>query len=66
MTTTPFPIERTLEAGHQQDRREFWLKIVNGLPPARSKKILLEARRFGLLSDQDTGNFLDACGLREA
>ena len=57
------PIEKTLEAGRQGDRREFWLAVVDGLPPVRAKRVLLEARGFGFLSDQDCTAFMDACGL---
>ena len=63
MNVTALSIERTLEANHQNDQREFWLMTVDGLPPVRAKKILLEARGFGFLSDQDLTAFLDACGL---
>lgn len=63
MSVIAFPIEQTLEAEHQEDWREFWLMTVDGLPPARAKKVLLEACGFGFLSDQDCAAFLDACGL---
>ena len=66
MSVTALPIERTLEANHQEDQREFWLTTVHGLPPARAKKMLMEARGFGFLSDQDCTAFLDACGLGSA
>ena len=63
MSVTAFPIERTLEANHQEDRREYVLMTIEGHPPERKKKLLLEARRFNLISDQDLTAFLDACGL---
>ena len=63
MSVTAFPIEYTLEAGRQDDEREFWLMAVHGLPPARAKRILMEARGFGFLSDQDATVLIDACGL---
>ena len=63
MSVAVFPVELTLEAGHQQDRREFWLMAVDGLPPVRAKRVLMEAHAFGFLSDQDCAVFLDACGL---
>ncbi len=63
MSVTAFPIECTLEAEHQEDRREFWLMTVSGLPPVRAKKVLLEARGFGFLSDQDATVLIDACDL---
>ena len=66
MSVTVFPIEKTLETIHQQDRREFWLMVAHGLPPARAKKVLIEARGFGFLSDQDCAAFIDACGLGAA
>jgi hypothetical protein len=66
MSTIRFPFERTLEFPRQQDRREFVFMAIEGHPPERQKKILLEARAIGLLSDQDTGVFMDAAGLRGA
>ncbi len=66
MSVTAFPLARTLEARHQGDDREFWLMVVHSLPPARAKKVLLEAHGFGFLSDQDVAAFLDACGLGAA
>ncbi len=66
MSVTTLPLSRTLEAEHQRDQREFWLMAVHGLPPARAKKVLLEAHGFGYLSAQDCTSFLDACGLGAA
>jgi len=58
-----FPIEQTLEFPMQHDQRELWLLCIDGHPPARQKKILLEAQAAGYLSKQDTHVFLDAYGL---
>ena len=66
MSVTALPIKRTLEGNHQEDWREFWLMAVHGLPPSRAKRVLMEARGFGFLSDQDCTAFLDACGLGPA
>ena len=66
MSVTAFPIERTLEAEDQEDRREFVLMAIEGHPLERQKKILLEARRSNLISDQDCAMFIDACGLGAA
>ena len=66
MSVATFPIENTLEAGCQDDDREFWLMAVHGLPPARAKRVLMEARARKLLSDQDCEVFLNAAGLGAA
>ena len=57
------PAGHNLEFPAQQDHREFWLMCVSGQPPARQKRILLEARAAGFLSSQDARTFIDACGL---
>ena len=66
MRTIRFPIERTTEFPRQGDRREFVLLATEGHSPARQKRIILEARACGFLSDEDATAFIDACGLREA
>jgi len=54
---------QNLEFPAQQDTREFWFLCIDGHPPARQKRILLEANAAGFLSGQDTRTFIDACGL---
>ena len=58
-----FTVGQNLEFPAQQDKREFWLLCVDGHPPGRQQRILLEARAAGILSSQDTQAFLNACGL---
>jgi len=57
------PIKQTLEFPAQQDQRELWFLVLDGHPPARQKRILLEARAAGYLSGQDARIFINACGL---
>ena len=65
MTAIIFPFERRLEFPRQGDRREFIWLALEGQPPVRRKRLILEARAAGLLTDGDTQVFLDAAGLTE-
>ncbi len=62
-SVSAFPIERTLEFNDQQDPRELVLMTLEGHPPERKKKIILEARRADLITDADCAMFIDAYGL---
>ena len=63
---TDFPIVNTLEFPRQGDRREFVWIALEGQPPVRQKRLILEAHAAGLLDAADTAVFLDAAGLGDA
>lgn len=62
----PFPSDRSLEFPRQGDRREFVWLAVEGHPPGRAKRIILEARTAGIIEDADAECFLSAAGLEAA
>jgi hypothetical protein len=55
-----------LEFPHQGDRREFVWAAIEGQPPVRQKRLILEAHAAGLIDAVDTQVFLDAAGLGRA
>ena len=61
-----FTVGQNLEFPAQQDHRELWLLVIDGHPPARRKRILLEARAAGFLSSQDTRLFIYDSGVGAA
>ena len=49
-------------------RMEFMFGALDGLPPARQKRLILEARQphVGILSDELAATMIDALGLKGA
>ncbi|MDP6430326.1 MAG: hypothetical protein QF393_20105 [Rhodospirillales bacterium] len=55
-----------LEFSEQSDWREFVWLALEGQPPIRQLKLILEARECGILDDGDTETFISAAGLEGA
>lgn len=67
-TVARLPIERTVEPVTNDARNEFILSCCEGLPPARQKRLILQARshEVGFIGDGDAEILIDALGLRSA
>ena len=63
-----FPFERTVEPVPNDARMEFMFDVLDGLPPARQKRVILRARRpeVAFIEDQDAEVLLSALRLKEA
>ncbi len=60
------PDTPAVEFSPRGDRLRFVFKAVEGHAPAHQKKLVLDARGIGLLTNADTTLMLDALGLVEA
>ncbi len=67
-TALHFPFSKTVEAVPNDARTEFMFDVLDGLPPARQKRLILRARRpeVAFIEDQDADVLLSALGLKEA
>ncbi len=61
-----FPFEKTVERVPNDPRQEFLLDCLDGLPPARQKRLILRARspEVQFLDAADADVLIDALGLR--
>ena len=67
-TVAPFPFERTVEPVPNDARMEFMFDCLDGLPPARQKRLILRARRpeVAFIEDQDADVLMSSLGLQGA
>ena len=63
-----FPFEHTVEPVPNDPRVEFMFDVLDGLPPARQKRVILRARspEVAFIEDQDAEVLLSALRLNEA
>ncbi len=61
-----FPAARSVEFTPRESRLRFIFKAVEGHPPEQQKKLVLEAREIGLLTNSDTTHMLNTLKLQEA
>ena len=63
-----FPFEKTVERVPNDPRQEFMFDLLDGLPPARAKRLILRARssEVGFIDDAAAEILLDVLAVREA
>ena len=63
-----FPFEKTVDRLPNDPRMDWLFSVVEGLPDARKKRLILQARspEVGFLDDGQTDVMLDALGIRGA
>ena len=61
-----FPAARSVEFTPRESRLRFMFKAVEGHPPEQQKKLVLEAREIGLITNSDTTHMLNALNLEGA
>lgn len=59
----PVPFIMPLEPATNEPGVEFIFGCVEGLPAARAKRLILQARQIGIIDDEQTQRIIDALGL---